>query len=497
MRQKTPTIWILTGLAITLGTAGCYMPVNGKTNTVTKAPSPAIPKAGPRQVVVDSRWAYSATENRPAPEWILNRARQVGAEGDAGLEKLVQRWPDVALELLRQSVAVEGDVPLHLLIAQTYDRVTASAESNAGWSAALAVSGAQREIYGRFHNAREEVLTLFQSGRFADAVKIDPVSTLPADAPAALRTEALRLAGLAALLDNKPDHAAAIFGQALVANAKGPRQQQFEIGLLASEAERRNGQAAAAETTWKSAVVAGARIRDPELWERAILAKPEHEDWPAEAAITGVDEPNFASGVAPDTANVLIGVGKMYLARDARQPALLAFSRAEAETSSAGEKALAGLYRAESMIALHQAASALPMLEGLLACGDPRIARRAQAVQGDVLCQVLGDRQHGIPLMREALEADAADWPGKTQLLANLGLYELLEGRYEEGLARLHEAQAGFETHAQWADLVAALSNEAAFLNHLDKPAEAAAIQKRADEFSRKAVILRASVEGS
>jgi tetratricopeptide (TPR) repeat protein len=475
-----------TGLTLAILSAGCFMPVNGKPSAGAAA-APVLPKPGPHQVLVDSRWAYSATENRPAPEWILDRARETAPQGNAGLDKLVGRWPDVTLEFLRQSVAVEGDLPLRLAIAESYDRTSGSTQTSAGWSAALAASDSRRDSYAKFQRAREDVLALFGSGRFAEASKINPLSTLPDDAPPALRTEALRLEGLAELLNNKPDRAAALFSQGHAAGANGPRHQLFEITLLESEAQRRSNQPEPSTTTWKAAVAAATEVRDPELWERAILAKPEHVDWPAEAAITGAGEPNFAATSAPDTANVLIGVGKMYLSRGAYQPALLAFSRAEAETPIPGEKALASLYRAQTMIALQQAASALPMLEGLLQCGDAGIARRAEAVQGDVLCRVLGDRQHGIPMMREALLAPGADWPGKAQLLANLGLYQLLEGRNEEGLASLHQAQAGFEARAQWSDLAAALTNEAAFLKHADKAAEAAVVQKRADEVDRKA----------
>jgi len=496
MRKTTSTIAQIIALAITLASAGCFVPSNGKSGGSAALPS-APPKAGPRQVLVDSRWAYSATENRPAPDWILQRARDTASQGGAALDKLVQRWPDVTLEFLRQSVAVDADLSLRLAVAEAYDRTTHCADPAAGWSAALAASDAHPESYSKFQRARQDVLNLFLSGRFADAAKLDTPSTLPDNAPPALRTEALRLAGLAELLNNKPDRAAVLFAQGSAAAANGSRHQLLEITLLESEAQRRSNQTDASIATWKQSIAAAAEIRDPELWERAILAKPEHVDWPEQAAITGPGEPNFASGTAPDTANVLIGIGKMYLNRAALQPALLAFSRAEAETTIPGEKALASLYRAQTMIALQQAASALPMLEGLLQCGDAGIARRAQAVQGDVLCRVLGDRQHGIPMMREALQSQVADWPSKERLLANLGLYQLLEGRNEEGLATLHQAQASFEARAQWGDLAAALTNEAAFLKHTDQAAQAAVVQKRAEEIDRKAGLASAGGEPS
>ena len=153
----------------------------------------------------------------------------------------------------------------------------------------------------------------------------------------------------------------------------------FELAaLLASEADRRSaGRSAAALSAWETAVAAGAKESTTRICrERAILAKPDSVDWPAAAAIAGADEPVFAA--PPDTADVLIGMGKMRLSRGALQPALLAFSRAETETHVAGKKDLARLYRAQTMIALEQPASALPMLDSLMKSTDPRIARKSR-----------------------------------------------------------------------------------------------------------------------
>ncbi len=171
----------------------------------------------------------------------------------------------------------------------------------------------------------------------------------------------------------------------------------------------------------------------------------------------------------------------MRLSRGAAQPALLAFSRAETETAHEGKKALARLYRAQSMVAMQQPATALPMLESLVKSNEIQISRRAQAVQGDVLCRVLNDRRHGIPLMREALfSTDAGEFPGKARLAGNLGLYYLLEGRDDEGFRVLHESQACFEAAAQWDDLADSLANESACLRNAGKAKEADALDQRA-----------------
>jgi hypothetical protein len=132
-------------------------------------------------------------------------------------------------------------------------------------------------------------------------------------------------------------------------------------------------------------------------------------------------------------------------------------------------------------------ASALPMLDGLLKSPDPRISCRAATIEGDIYCRMLGNRAKGIPMMRTALEnPQAGDWPGKSRLSANLALYYLLDGNENEGLSRLHVAQAQFESEFSWEDLAGSLQDEAAFLRS-ENNNDADLVQKRADEISRKA----------
>ncbi|MGA2499956.1 MAG: hypothetical protein ABSH20_19635, partial [Tepidisphaeraceae bacterium] len=393
------------GMVVLFHSSGCtYVPAGGGTTANASGAAADRPKPGPRRVSVQSRWAYSGDESRPTSAWMLERARLSALEGGAGLNKLLQRWPDVTLDLLRESVAVETDLPLRLAIAEAYDRIFALAEGGPGWSTALSAAGSDRQAYARFRQAREKVLVLIQSGSVSEAARIDPAAALPTGAPPALQTEAFRLAGLTALLDDKPVRAAELFARADRSAQAGSRPERFESGLLLSEAERRQGHTAAAVDAWKSAIAAGASVRNPALWERAILGRPTDADWPAEAAIAGVDEPGFTADASPDTGDVLIGIGKMRMWRGETQLAMLAFSRAEAETLTPAKKALARLYRAQTMIVLQQAASALPMLEALVTQSDPRIALRAAATEGDLLCRVLNDRQHGIPMLRNSIE---------------------------------------------------------------------------------------------
>lgn len=469
---------------------GCYQPVGpARTMVGAAAPRPSLPSPTPQHVSVESRWAYSAEENRPSVDGLLENARQSSQLGDTKLNLLVGTWPDVTLDLLRDSIGRQGDLPLRLVVAQIYDRMFSASDASAGWSVALTIAASQRDVYEPFREARDRAMSLLQDGKVAEAEKTISASTVPPDAPHALLAEKLRVAGLAALLHEDARRAATLFQRAVSVLANGPRHNQFELRLDWSEALRRCGESESANAAWQDAVqiAASGGVRDPELWQRAILAKPVGIQWPAEAASALRNEEGFAD-LGADEADVLLGIGKWRLNRGAFQQSLLAFSQAEAETSIPAKKTLARLYRVQCMIALRQPASALPMLQEIELFDDPRISLRAAALRGEILCRVLNDREHGIPLMKQSLTAaDLHLWPEKDRLMANLGLYELLENNAPEGLMFLHEAQGSFGARNQWEDLAISLKNEAAFFRATGKSTEAEVVQKRADEMARKA----------
>lgn len=471
-------------------TAGCYEPVGPARATVgAAAPRPSLPPPTPQHVSVESRWAFSAEENRPSMDWLLENARQSAQLGDAKLNQLVCTWPDVTLDLLRDSIGRQADLSLRLVIAQSYDRLFAASDALAGWSMALTIAASQHEVYEPFRDARDRAMALLQDGKLTEAEKTISANLLPPNAPQAIQTEQLRVAGLAALLHDDAKRAATLFEKGASLLANGPRHNQFEIRLDWSEALRRCGGSAPASAAWLDAVqiAAAGDVRDPELWNRAILAKPAGVLWPPQAGSALRSEEDVANLTA-DEADVLVGIGKWRLSRAAFQQSLLSFSQAEAETTIPGKKALARLYRVQCMIALQQAASALPMLQEIELFDDPRISLRATALRGEILCHVLNDREHGIPLMKQSLtSADLRNWSGRDRLLANLGLYELLENDEADGLLFLHEAQASFASRNQWEDLTTSLKNEAAFLRATGKPTEAEIVQKRADETAHKA----------
>ena len=490
---KRPAPFIVAALALLaiLMLSSCATAPNGATATNPQTGAPlSLPPASPEHVSIDSRWACSGSEHRPSTGELLDLARgQVSAgAGGQGLDHLVRQWPDVTLDLLRSNASSPGEnQPILFAIASAYDRAFGTEEPAVGWCTVLSVADSGAPPYFRFHQARAATLEQFTAGRVDGAATVDLATTLPPDAPKALRAEAFRLAGIGALLADNPKLAADRFYQAASNSIGGSKHVQFEIGLLVAEAERRNNRPEQTTAAWQAAVTAGADIRDPDLWDRALLLKPQDASWPEEAASAASEEPSFAPGTI-DSPTVLIGIGKMRLSRGSPQAALLAFSHAEAEATASGEKELAELYRAQTMIELRQAGSTLPVLDILMKTPDPRIAARASVIEGDLWCRVLNDRARGIPMMRDGLDqSDAGNWPGKDRFTANLALYCILEGKDDEGVRLLHQAQARFEAAGRWDDLANSLKNEAGYLRLIGKTEAADAAQKRADEAARRA----------
>jgi ATP/maltotriose-dependent transcriptional regulator MalT len=83
-----------------------------------------------------------------------------------------------------------------------------------------------------------------------------------------------------------------------------------------------------------------------------------------------------------------------------------------------------------------------------------------------------GQLAAGLWLLQRAVEGSpGADWPHRSQAVADLGLAYLMNGRKDEGLAALHQAQALFRAEGHFKDLSQSLLNEALFLEQSgDKP---------------------------
>jgi hypothetical protein len=476
--------------ALFLCLAGGCVPDAGRGPAGTAAPG-TLPAPGPRTVAVQGGRVGSAEEARPDPAAFLEQVRlAASAEGPGSLKLLVQRWPDSALDVLRDTGGADGARPDRLAVARVYDEVFEVRDPGAGWTAALSRQAADLEVFAAFRSARTQVLELMRDGRFADAADVSVAGRLPADAPAMTAAEAWRITGMAALMAERFADAEAAWSKSAAAAVDGPRHVRMELELMLSEARRRLGRTEAAIESWRNAVIVGAAARDPELWDRAVAGRPPQSPWPAEVpaawARTASTRDDAAAGPITN-GDVLMRIGRMRLSRGALQTALLTFSRAEAEMTDARTRGLARLYRAQTMVALQQIGGALPMLEALVRDADPSIGRRAQAVLGDVLCRALSDYRRGLPILREAVSsADGGEWPDKSRSMANLGLYCLLDGREKEGLRWLHEAQLRFEREGRLRELADALKNEAAYHRENKRPDEAEAVQRRADILCRQ-----------
>jgi hypothetical protein len=107
------------------------------------------------------------------------------------------------------------------------------------------------------------------------------------------------------------------------------------------------------------------------------------------------------------------------------------------------------------------------------------VAHPALAILGVVQIQ-RGYVPQGLAALRRAVETDApAGWPERADAEADLGLAYLLSGDEAAGLRWLHTAQHRFAAAGDDEALMYCLSNEARYLVHTGKQAEATALQER------------------
>ncbi len=97
------------------------------------------------------------------------------------------------------------------------------------------------------------------------------------------------------------------------------------------------------------------------------------------------------------------------------------------------------------------------------AVGGDAASAQALAVAGVTQLRQ-GQLAAGLWLLQRAVEGSpGADWPNRSQAVADLGLAYLINGQKDNGLAALHQAQALFRTEGHFKDLSQSLQNEALF----------------------------------
>ncbi len=409
------------------------------------------------------------------------------------LTQLVRRYPDIALQTLRDSLSSAAPDKTLDAIATEFDALWSNSPSNNGWVAAFAVKVNAPKKYEAAIKARRELVTALADGGLPERRAVLP-STLPKDAPTPWQVDAWHLTGIVTLLEEHPADAAKAFQQATrLATASQPFEAAAS-SLLLSEAARRAGDAKAAVSAWQFSVSQAASllkryppIHDPAFWERAAYIRPNGAAWPAElhpACVESLSHTHLSdlskSADAYDaTALLWACIGLARLDRDEPQTALVAFKKSESFVASSLDRDRLQLAEAKTFVRLGQAAAATALLARLSQHESPSISRPALAMLGTMKLQA-NQATVGLSLLRKALETEPlTNWPGRSEAEADLGLAYLMTGDEPRGLKLLHSAQQQFESADQLELLLTSLQNEAAHHTSRGNKREAASVNER------------------
>jgi tetratricopeptide (TPR) repeat protein len=365
----------------------------------------------------------------------------------------------------------------------------------------MADRASQPERYQDYDARRQQFMTHLQNGCVRDALALALPDVARSTPGVLLQIDALRLNGIALVLDERPQEAAFVFQQALGVATQEHPYESLNIMLLDSDAWRRAGHGAGAEAAWLDAVrgmaalaTAPIPIRDPLLWERAAYLRPVNCPWPAEVA-QRVTDANVLVGLPSDSPTIQLAayspasstseapiwaaIGHSRLLRDEPQAALVALKRAESMAASPLVSGRLRLLEAKSLMRLGQTSATATLLIGLASSQEITVSHPALAMLGSLKLQQ-GSVPQGLNLLRRAVEQDAsATWPERADAEADLGLAYLVAGDEAAGLRWLHAAQQEFEASGQAEALTQSLENEADYLESVQKYDLAKAARQR------------------
>lgn len=253
----------------------------------------------------------------------------------------VQRYPDVALAVLREPSAVRTEGGLLETVAQAHDEQCSRGAPGSAWSAIYADRAAHPDRYAGYDQRRQQFMIHLQNGRLKEALQLGLGEAAQAICGTLTAIDALRLTGIACELDGRPKDAVTAFQRGLQLAGRDHPYQTLTLLLLASDAQRRAGDLLSAERTWQdTARLAGDLVTgphpivDPILWERISYLRPANCPWPGEVrhalsevnvafGIVADPRQSAASIVSTDEAPLWTAIGYWRLARNEAQTARL------------------------------------------------------------------------------------------------------------------------------------------------------------------------------
>lgn len=447
-----------------LAVAGCGTP-----------PATPLTQSAPRRVEMlnlTSR-TQAASPTSLTVEQLSARASDLAAAGKTGhLTRLVARYPDVALELLRTTPPQDGARADRQAVAAAYDHLFVTGV--ASWRAALASMAATPGETQAAADTRQVVRSLIEQGRFAQACEAGQGGRLAAPFLAA---DALRLRGIALMLDNKPAEAAAAWQDAQPL-AAGDACAEAELDLLTCEALRRGGRVAPSALAFARAAARACGVRDPVFWQRLLELKPADAAWPSAVQERFAPASAAAGAAAFDEGEIWRQLGQWRLEQGEEAASLLAFAQAQSLSTSDLVRGQSRIGQARALAAMGQFPPAVAILSSLADAPQPAVAGQALAVLGVVSLQQ-GRGAEGMAMLQRAVENANVRWDEFSTAQADLALAYLSAGSEAKGLPLMHEAQSQFQRDGRIADLCQCLDNEAAYLKQSGHGDQAAAIVQK------------------
>jgi hypothetical protein len=484
--------------------AGAALPLAGCTALSTHKTAKRDAAAPPPSVKVSGQGFRlgESQQSALAPADFLRRVQNLLVAGQqARARRLIERFPDVALETLRQSTsASSGDAALQL-IAEVYDARYTRNGGSAGWLALVQDRQRQPAHYTAHEAARKELLEHVRHGRSKEAAGVKLWEALSKQTLPVVRLDAAQLRAEALLGADQPAAAVKVLQAALTEESRGFAHQSSALLLLLSEAHRRCGHEPQAIAAWEQSVERAGevtleteRVSDPVHWERVSSLRPVKTAWPKAVAarLQGKEggEGEFQTVSAKtttasetDEAVLWLGIGQSRLARGEAQAALMAFKRAEVWNRNPAWQEQVQVQEARALIEMNQTAPATALLVPLATRGAAAVKSPALALLGAVKFKA-GQVHQSLTLLRRAVEQEGAEWPGRADAEADLGLAYLAAGKETDGLKWLRSARGRYESAGAAASVVQCLENEAAYLEHKGKPDEGQLLRAQAKELA-------------
>jgi len=448
--------------------------------------------------------AFNESDNKAARDRLMQRMDDLIAEKRyATAQTWARRFPEVSLDILQTAMMEEPtDSTTLQIIAATYDQQCHGGQGKPGWSGILAKRQTSARHHAPYAVARKELIQHLNQGRAAEAAAV-PLPSLAQSLEPQLQMDAWHLVGMAQLLSGENEGAIESLSAGLAVAERYNPHQAAELSLLLSDVYRRVEQYDEATSHWQQGVLIGGDLlasdfplRDPSFWDRASYLRPVDQRWPqaVEARLVAASGLNVNPPAGdphnphPSDAAVWACLGRWRLDRDQPQEALITLKRAETIATDPKAQEQIRMAVAQAMFRMEQTGAATALLLALSQSQHPEISSASQAMLGSIKLQT-GHIQVGHSLLSKALKS-GAQWPGRGEAEADLGLALLMLGNEKEGLARLHSAQRWFEAQGDHELLTKTLYNESEYHKSNKRKKEAAAPAERIAAIEQSAASL-------